>query len=156
MGASDQELVQRIGQLGIDQSSYRALALLPLVEVAWADGTVQSAERDLIVKIASENYFDMGNGAEILDGWLSKRPAEDYFDQGRALLVELARRERGVGADLDGQTLSALLDLCEDVARAAGGLFGIAFTIEKKERSAIRDISSALSLAPNIDWSISP
>ena len=154
MEGSDKDLVLRIADLGIDQSSYRALALRPLVEVAWADGTIQKAERDLIVKVARENYFDMGNGAEILHGWLTTKPTEEYFDRGRALLVTLAQRERGMGADLDGQTLGALLDLCEDVAKAAGGLFGMAFTVENRERLAIREISSALSLTPNIDWSL--
>lgn len=151
---TDEELIRRLEYLGIDQSSYRAIALLPLVEVAWADGAVQRAEKDLIVKVAEENYFDMGDGARILQGWLESRPSEEYFAKGRELLVALAQRDRGLGADLGADTLVGLLDLCERVASSAGGLFGLAFTVESREREAIRQISRALALAPRVNWTL--
>lgn len=152
--STDQELIRRLEYLGLDAASYRAIALLPLVEVAWADGTIQRAEKSLIVKIAEENYFDMGDGPRILQGWLDERPSEEYFQKGRELLVALAKRERGIGSDLGAQTLVGLLELCEDVAKAAGGLFGVVFTVESQEKEAIRDISSALSLAPQVNWTL--
>jgi NAD(P)-dependent dehydrogenase (short-subunit alcohol dehydrogenase family) len=46
------------------------------------------------------------------------------------------------------QTLDQLLDLCSEVAEAAGGLFGLAFTGEPSERDAIREIASSLAIGP--------
>ncbi len=151
---TDAELIARLEHLGIDQASYRAIALLPLVEVAWADGAVQRAEKDLIVKAAEENYFDMGDGARILQGWLDRRPSEEYFAKGRELLVALAQRDAGIGSDMGGETLVGLIDLCERVAASAGGLFGLAFTVEALEKDAIRDISRALALSPQVNWTL--
>jgi uncharacterized tellurite resistance protein B-like protein len=151
---TDQELIARLAYLGIDGRSYRALALLPLIQVAWADGKVQPAERALILKIAKDNYYDMNEGERLLASWLEKRPSDEYLEKARELLVALAQRERGLGSELGGETLAALLDMCTDVAKAAGGVLGFAFTVDRAEREAIRAISEALSLSPTLTWSI--
>ena len=41
---TDEQLVRALNDLGLDEQSYRALVLLPLVRVAWADGAIQEPE----------------------------------------------------------------------------------------------------------------
>ena len=36
------ELKKALSQFGIDESNFRVIGLLPLVYVAWADGTIQT------------------------------------------------------------------------------------------------------------------
>jgi len=48
----DPELLERLVDLGIDARSWTALSLVPLVEVAWADGTIDEKERTAILAAA--------------------------------------------------------------------------------------------------------
>lgn len=143
------EVLTGLAKLGIDQQSHRALALLPLVQVAWADGRIQRAERAIILRVAKENGYLEGNAAELLETWLKKRPTETYFDRARTLLIALARLpDTGFEGSLTITTLTDLVDLCEELARAAGGLFGI-FPMDVREKAAIKEICDAIALPPS-------
>ena len=48
----DAESVRELASLGLDKRNYKAVCLLPLVEIAWADGVVQPGERTAILKAA--------------------------------------------------------------------------------------------------------
>lgn len=141
----DRDLTEALGALGLDRSTYAAVALLPLVEVAWADGRVQRAERDLIAEIA-QRYGLLPDDAW-LKRWLDRRPAPTTFLAARTVLLALMSR---AGRDdvRSPETLESLLDLCMAVAEAAGGLFGIAFTVERTERECIEEIAASLALGP--------
>ena len=142
---NDEELIAELQHLGIDRDSHRVIALLPLVQVAWADGTVQRAEADLIRSLAEEHGMDAGDGARILEQWLVEAPTVDVVDRGRACLVALAARDGAkLGAAVGPETLEQVVELCEQVARAAGGLFGILWTVDDRERAAIEQIARAL------------
>ena len=144
---TDEELIAELRTMGIDAESHKVIALLPLVQVAWADGTIQPAERKLIFQIAEENDMFIGDAGRILDSWLNNHPTEAYVVHGRKLLVELAQRESGrLGETISLSTLDEVLAFCESVALAAGGLFGILWTIDKRERIAIREIAHALDV----------
>jgi hypothetical protein len=144
---TNERLIGELQSMGIDNESYRVIALLPLVQVAWADGTVQSSERDLILQTASSRQLLAGDGAAILESWLTHPPSETYLARGQTLLVELACQPAGVGEAFSLQTLDDILELCEGVARAAGGLFGLAWTVDERERTALREIAAQLDVA---------
>jgi tellurite resistance protein len=146
---NDAELIKGLNALGIDAESYRVLALLPLVQVAWADGAVQPAEADLIRKLAHDRW-QVGPAAEhLLDDWLKFEPNADYHAKGRALLRELVRRTRGL--KLDAGTANDVVSLAQAVAAVAGGLFGMR-AVSPTEKEAIREIAAALSLDEGAQW----
>lgn len=142
---TDEMLIDALRELGVDRESYRVVALLPLVQVAWADGVVQNAERKLILSAADERELVVGDGARILHTWLEEAPTRSYVERGHQVLVELARREgTELGRALNESTLEEVVGLCEQVARAAGGLFGVLWTVDDRERQAIAQIALAL------------
>ena len=143
---TDEDLIRELQSMGIDAQSHKVVALLPLVQVAWADGKVQQAERSLIVETAEQRGLLMGDGPKILESWLNHPPTEQYLARGQRLLVQLAQRPTGVGETFTLQTLDDVLELCEGVARAAGGLFGIAWTVDARERTALGEIAAALDV----------
>lgn len=149
---NDADLRFELEALGIADESCRVLALLPLVEVAWADGAVQRAERDLILKSADKYGFLAGDGRALLEGWLKKRPDVAYFARGRRALLDLVRRQYGPAADFDSQTLDGIVALCQRVAQAAGGWMGLAFTVEDDERRAIAHIAEILHIERGTRW----
>lgn len=146
------ELIDSLTKLGINEDNYRVLSLLPLVLVAWSDGKVQLAEQDKIFLVAGERGLLEGGGEEILTRWLAEQPTPSYFDLGLSTLVELARRGRGAGADINARSLRELIDLSFDVAQAASGLFGRLWTVSSEEREALDTLASILAIDDGQSW----
>jgi len=149
---TDEELLEELHFLGIDEGSYMVVALLPLVQVGWADGRIQSKEHAVIEGAARQRGLLAGDGARILHSWLSHPPTYEYQERGRQVLVELARRRGDMGQEFTLDTLDEILELCEAVAAAAGGLFGIIGRVEDSEREAIAEIAHSLDVARSVTW----
>lgn len=146
---TEDALRDALNALGIPADQWRLIALLPLVEVAWADERIQEAERDLILTVAAEHGV-LTTGWHLLGPWLTERPSQAFLDQARRLLVLLADRHRGIGSDAPVGLLGDLRARCEEVAAAAGGLLGLAWTIDPRERAALDAIRRALSAPPSL------
>jgi len=141
-------LLERLGHLGVDEMNYKALPLLPLVQVAWADGEIQPEERTIILDLARGTWGLAEEGMMLLNNWLHYRPSDAYMHRGQQVLVALAGRARGMR--LDAEALGAVVPLAEDVARAAGGLFGFG-AISRAEAAALREIAEALRIRTNAE-----
>ncbi len=141
---TDGQLTAALASLGLDQDNYPAVALLPLIEVAWADGRVQPSERRLIAGIA-EGY-GMPISEDWLARWLDAPPSATAFLTARTVLLGLMSRSDSRAEAPD--TIDSLLDLCQRVAETAGGLFGIAFTVTRSERQCIEEIAQHLCRGP--------
>jgi len=142
---TDEALIAELEALGIDSESYRVVVLLPLIQVAWADGEIQASEREFILRVARGYGLLEGKSGALLESWLSETPTADQVARGRRLLVALTLRHRGIGSDLGPETLADINALCVDVARAAGGLFDTFFTVDDNERKALEEISRELA-----------
>lgn len=136
----DAKLLVLLHQLGMDDMSHKAVALLPLVQVAWADGTVQDSERDLILKLATDKWDVGDEGRRLLGNWLRYPPSAEYFRRGREALRQLAATD---GEDVD---VDDVVDLARKVAKAAGGLFGFG-SVSRSESDALAEIAGALGVA---------
>jgi len=141
-------LLERLGHLGVDEMNYKALPLLPLVAVAWADGEIQPEERTIILDLAKDPWGLTPEGMMLLNNWLHYRPSEAYVHRGQQVLVALAGRARGMR--LDAEALGAVIPLAQDVARAAGGLFGFG-AISRAEAAALKQIAAALKIGGNAE-----
>ena len=143
---TDDDLLDALNDLGIAAEDHRLVALLPLVQVAWADGAIQHRERMQICESARDFGIHRPEALARLEGWLSTAPTETFFDRGRQVLMALATRHRGLGADLPDDTVDRVEALCLDVAKAAGGLFDRAFTVSAEEREALAKITAQLAV----------
>ena len=146
---TDEELGRELRRLGMDEASYRALPLLPLVQVAWADGIIQDAERDLILELAESRYRIGEEGQRVLRNWLHHPPSAGYAHRGRRVLLEMGGR-----AGFDGVTRHDLADVvafAKKVAMAAGGSFGFG-AISASEADAIDEIAQALDITGARPW----
>jgi hypothetical protein len=71
----DPEVIDKLVELGLDAASWVALSLVPLVEVAWADGAIERRERDAILAAAVEQGIEPGSPSRsMLESWLCSRP----------------------------------------------------------------------------------
>lgn len=145
---NDRELIDSLHYLGIDERNCRVIALLPLVQVAWADGHLQAPERTAILRIAKQGAYADAESERVLNAWLANMPSEAYFARGHSVIVELAKRSGGLDSGVTGETIGAILGYCEVVASAAGGFFGLIFAVDASERKAMADIALALHIDP--------
>src|SRR5687767_3627501 len=74
-GILDERVLKNLVKAGGQDETLIALTLIPLGEVAWADGAVSQEEREAVLKAAAENDVKPGTAArELLDRWLRDRP----------------------------------------------------------------------------------
>ena len=138
-GLQDPELLQQIEQLGFTADTVSLLPLVPLLQVAWAEGTVSAPERALILDFARRRGIAEGTEADRQLGmWLDTRPAPVVFAQAKRLTNAILAADGA--ADLSGDDL---VKECEAIAAASGGLLGIG-RVSAEERSALQEIASAL------------
>lgn len=136
------DAIRQLAEIGMDDLSYKAVALLPLVQVAWADGAIQDAEQELISKLAQERFAVGEEGVRLVEDWLKYAPSEEYYRRGVEALVTLVTKdgEHGLGDDV----LTELVDHARQVAKSAGGLFGIG-SVSRSEAATIDQLARSLA-----------
>ncbi len=140
VGTEDHSLAERIKELGFDGESAPVFDLLPLVHVAWADGSVQKGERVAILDILKARGIQPGSpGWVLMESMLEERPADAFMQESIVLLREV------VGAE--GDRTGEIVDLCIKVAAASGGFLGMGSRIGPEERDLIARVSLALGKA---------
>ena len=137
-GLSDPALADELLALGFTGETVALLPIVPIVQVAWAEGGVSAAERDLIVKFARGRGIAAGSAADTqLSAWMSARPSEEVFTRaGRLIRAMLDSGGAGLNAD-------DLVAYCESIASASGGVFGIG-KISGEERALLAKLVSDL------------
>jgi hypothetical protein len=118
--ADEPALLERIQKLGVTLDTGSAFMLAPLVEVAWADGDVSHAERDIILHIAAQRGVvpDSGDYRQLLD-WLDHCPSDEIF---RTALEAIRVGLSVLPHEESEKRIETMIKACEDVAQAAGGL----------------------------------
>jgi hypothetical protein len=138
---SEAALVDRLVQVGLTGSAAAALTLVPILEVAWADGTVQAEERRAVLGGAGELGMTAPECTELLAHWLSARPQPGmftaWFEYARALSAGLASGEREALRD-------EIAALVRSVAHAAGGVMGFG-RVSGAEAKALERVNAAFA-----------
>ena len=137
---TDVEVAERIEALGFGGAAARVFDLLPLVHVAWADGQIQRKEREAIFRILrARGIGPEDRPAQAIAALLEERPSPEFMDEALALCREVVR----VRGQASARTV---LELCDQVARAAGGLLGIRSAVSPEERAALVEIAGRLDV----------
>jgi hypothetical protein len=113
------DLLQKARLVGITAETAPALFLAPLVQVAWVDGSVSSAEQATVLRIASDRGVDAGSPAhDQLADWLRVRPSDALFDTA----VEVIKYGLEVlPPDERDERITRIVEACHEVAEASGG-----------------------------------
>ena len=122
-GLQDPELVQELQSLGFTPETVSLLPLVPLVQMAWAEGGVSDAERKLILQLARARGIAESSVADRqLAAWLSTRPDPQMFSSASRLIRAMLDSATAEAAPLTGDDI---VKYCEQIAAASGGIFGI-------------------------------
>jgi uncharacterized tellurite resistance protein B-like protein len=136
--------------LGINDSNYKVLKLLPLLYVAWADGRVEPAQEERLLDLA-HNYFAIGpHGEQLLKRWIAERPTKEYIREGLHDLLLLARAPDDWSVELD--ELHGLLAFAEAIARTTAEAMDAPTAVDPTEEQALRDIARELRIDDGKSW----
>lgn len=127
--------------LCIPKDRLHLVALLPLVEVAWSDGSIASEERRMILTLADKHGLLAGSDRDIVEDWLSEKPSGLFLHHARLLIAELS------GQLPPGLGPTEVVAWCWALAGAAGGLFGTRLmSVSVDERAALERVAEALGV----------
>jgi hypothetical protein len=127
-------------ELGFDRETARILHLVPVIQVAWADDTIQPDEREKVLTLARDRGISETSPAyEFLELLLDKKPSELFFERTNQVIAHLLER------DASGLETADLLEQARDVAQAAGGFFGFGDKISDEEKELIEELTELFS-----------
>jgi hypothetical protein len=139
-GIKSEAILDKLLQLGIRAEVVAALALVPLVEVAWADGSIDDKERREILERAEK--FGIAPGSPdhaLLQSWLERRPEPK-------LLSAWVHMVEGLSEHMTPEQVRALraglIERAQAIASASGGFLGVG-KISTAEADMIRQLESA-------------
>lgn len=139
-GITDDAVLEHLIALNIRSDTLAALSLVPLVEVAWADGTMDDSERNAILS-AAEDAGLSGESAALLDGWLTTRPSDKVLSAWKDYVSALAST---MDAGAKDKLKQELLGRSRTVAESAGGFLGIG-KISSEEEDKLEELARAFS-----------
>jgi hypothetical protein len=139
-GLSREDVLEELQEHGIQAETVVAMALMPLVQVAWANGKVEDHEREALLKAAEQCGVARNSDChELFEDWLDVRPSPSLFrtwaDYTRAMCEQLESEQReSLRRDIVGRA--------RKVAEAAGGFLGLA-RISREEQRVLEEIDAA-------------
>ena len=133
-GIKNPEVLDRLVDLDIPPTTVTALSLVPLVEVAWADGSLDANERRAVLERVGTAGFAAGSiERAVLETWLTHKPDPK-------LLTAWEHLVQGLCEQLDPAEVAALkaglLDRARAVAGASGGFLGLSSRSRPRKRTS--------------------
>jgi hypothetical protein len=137
------EVLRKLVELKIAPDLLATLALVPLVEVAWADFEVQEKEREAILAAAGKSGFAKGScDYTLLEQWLQKRPPAKLLDA----WIQYVRGLCEVLSDPEREAMKVtLLGHAREVAEAAGGFLGLGNKVSDGEQAILDKMEKAFA-----------
>jgi hypothetical protein len=141
-GMTDEAVLDKLVSLGLRANTIAALSLVPLIFVAWADGSIQDNERNAILQGAHGKGLEQGtDGYELLTTWLSKRPADELFDAWEGYIKALASQ---LNDEQNRLLKNQIVGFAKMVATSAGGILGFG-KVSGTEEKALNRIEAAFA-----------
>ncbi len=140
LNIKNDELLDALLELAVEPETLVAFTLVPLVEVAWADGEIQPKERDAIIKAAVERGVSEDSPtAELLRNWLETRPDPQLLETWMSYIEEL---KMSLCGETWAEMKTTVMGRARAIAEAAGGFLGVA-SISAAEKKMLQELEWA-------------
>lgn len=140
-GIDDADVLEKLCQLGLCGESVVALYLVPLIEVAWADGDVHPNEREAILNAAVEQGISQkGLSFQLLESWLDEHPGPEMLEAWENFMRAL---RPNLSDGVLEQMHESIMQRARGVASAAGGVLGLFGKISDDEKRVLDQLDEA-------------
>ena len=141
-GIEDEQLLNQLVDAEISAETIAALALVPVIAVAWADGEIADKERSAILNAAEAEGISAGSVShDLIECWLAEEPTTELLAAWKTYVTSLIEHLNQEAVD---QIRAALVGRAERVAKAAGGILGLN-RISPSEQSVLDQLAETLS-----------
>lgn len=140
-GITSDELLEKLIAMNVGASTVTAFGLLPVVEVAWADGRVDEKEKRAVLE-AGQQAGITGTAAELIEAWLKAPPPKAVFDTWKTYIAEVVRR---LGPDEKALMKNEIIGRARSVAEVSGGFLGLGNHVSKEEQAVLDRIAAAFA-----------
>jgi hypothetical protein len=145
VGIENEQILEVLQDMGFDRETVMLLHLVPLLDVAWSDGSLSGQERALILEAARSHGVEEGHPAyERLQGWLAAKPPKETFDRALQVIRDLMGFQTAEQRQISGQKL---VDACERIAAASGGFLGMGSKVSSEEKAVITRVAASIEAA---------
>lgn len=139
-GIKNQNVLDKLIELEVSPQILSSMGIVPLIEVAWADGTIDDKERTAVLAGAAANGLKKGSVEyALLESWLQSSPPAKLLDAWmhyiEGLCEIMSKDERHAFKD-------ELIGRARKVAEASGGVLGLG-KISLPEQAVIRKMEGA-------------
>ena len=145
IGIADELSLKAISKVEAGVQVLAAMALLPLVEVAWCDGELAVEERGAILKAAV--LMEISHVSPVyhfLEQSLQRRPS-------REAIAAWKKYVHAICDTLEPATVqklrSSVIGRAESIAKSAGGIMGFGSKISSEEQACLDDLAKAFDRA---------
>lgn len=144
-GITNDAVLTRLIELDVRPETLASLAVVPMVEVAWADGTLDDREKQALLKVVQDQGVVPGGiEYDLLHQWMEHKPpksmleAWSHYIQG---LCEVLSKEQCESLK------TSLLGHLRAIALSSGGVLnlGIGNRISKEEEGMIARLENAFT-----------
>jgi len=140
-GIKNELILEKLVALNVRPETLASLSLVPLVEVAWADGAVDEREAKAVLASAEKMGFLKGRADyEILLNWMNHRPSDELLDAWihyiQGLCEELSDEERS-------ELKKDLIENARNIANASGGFLGLGNKVSESEAAILEKLEKA-------------
>ena len=140
-GLKDPAMLDALIHVGVTADSLTAVAMIPLVTVAWADREMQANEKAAILDAADSSGIRKDSpSSELLAAWLHERPDGELLDAWKSYIAAV---KKDTDEAAFGQLKNSVLTTAESVAEAAGGILGFGNKVSDAEKKVLDDLASA-------------
>lgn len=141
-GITDEHVIAHLSEAGMTGATVMALALVPLVAVAWADGKLEEPERLRIIRDPQTHELS-GEARALLLNWLIEEPEPALFDTWFEYLHAIRPNLGRAGWD---RLKEATVARAHAVAAAASGEpYGLGREISREEQTVLDRIEAAFA-----------
>ena len=138
LNTSDEVAAEALA-LGIDAATAPVLPLIPLIEVAWADGSLSQKESEAVLEAARNKGIKNPAALEFIELLLSKKPSQLFFDRINRVIAAMVQ-EHG------GDAGSTILEQAKAVAEASGGFFGLTNSVSDEEKELLDNFAKMFGI----------
>ncbi len=134
-GIKNAEILKELVDRGIRPETLTAFCLVPIIEVAWASGSISPEERKAVLDGAAKHGF--GADHAILKEWLKKKPEPSLLDAWEKYMIGLCEV---VSSAAMKELRKDVLDHARIVAEASGGFLGLVDSVSPSEKAVLSKI----------------
>ena len=134
-------VIDTLFEHGVTPKALAALALVPLVIVAWADGSIDRKEKSAVLEAATSMGVPTdGPGYALLQAWLDHKPPAKLLHAWESYAGALAE---GLSPPDRDSMKADIIGRARAVAKAAGGFLGIGPKVSASEEEALQRLAQA-------------